>query len=137
MSSPKTTKKDKNTSPKVSSTPKATTKPSKANKVNKVRIRLKSYDCRQIDAVALQMAEIIKQTGADNSGPIPLPTRIRRYCVNSSTHVDKRSGEHFEIRVHNRIIEIINPFDETMSALQKIDLPAGVGVKVQVLEEKK
>jgi small subunit ribosomal protein S10 len=105
-----------------------------AGKSNKVRIRLKSYDCRQIDAVARQIAEIIKDTGAEISGPIPLPTRIRRYCVNSSTHVDKRSGEHFEIRVHNRIIEIINPFDETMVALQRMDLPAGVGVKVQVLE---
>ncbi len=106
-------------------------------KSNKVRIRLKSYDCRQIDAVAKQIADIIKGTGADISGPIPLPTRIRRYCVNSSTHVDKRSGEHFEVRVHNRIIEIINPLDETMVALQRMDLPSGVGVKVQVLEASK
>ncbi|MDX1919048.1 MAG: 30S ribosomal protein S10 [Candidatus Caenarcaniphilales bacterium] len=100
---------------------------------NRVRIRLKSYDSRQIDAVAKQMAEIITATGADLSGPIPLPTKIRRYCVNSSTHVDKRSGEHFEIRIHNRIIDIVNPLDETMVALQKIDLPAGVGVRLQVL----
>jgi small subunit ribosomal protein S10 len=100
---------------------------------SKVRIRLKSYDSRQIDSVAKHIADIIKQTGAEISGPFPLPTRLRRYCVNSSTHVDKRSGEHFEIRVHNRLIEIINPLDETMVALQRMDLPAGVGVKVQVI----
>lgn len=103
-------------------------------KSNKVRIRLKSYDCRQIDAVAKQIADIIKETGAEISGPIPLPTRLRRYCVNSSTNVDKRSGEHFEQRHHNRIIDIINLLDETMTALQRMDLPAGVGVRVQVLE---
>jgi small subunit ribosomal protein S10 len=115
---------------------KAKTK-SSLSSVSKVRIRLKSYDARQIDAVARQLAEIIIGTGAEISGPIPLPTKIRRYCVNSSTHVDKRSGEHFEIRVHNRVIEIINPLDETMVALQRMDLPSGVGVKVQVLEAKK
>ncbi len=110
------------------------TSKSGGSKSNKVRIRLKSYDCRQIDAVAKQIAEIIKDSGAEISGPIPLPTRLRRYCVNSSTHVDKRSGEHFEVRVHNRIVEIINPLDETMAALQRMDLPAGVGVRIQVLE---
>ncbi|MDJ0625525.1 MAG: 30S ribosomal protein S10 [Candidatus Caenarcaniphilales bacterium] len=103
---------------------------------SKVRIRLKSFDARQIDSVTKGLAEIIEKTGAEISGPIPLPTKRRRYCVNSSTHVDKRSGEHFEIRVHNRLIEIINPLDETMVALQKMDLPSGVGVKVQVLEAK-
>ena len=105
----------------------------KKPKANKVRIRLKGYDCRIIDTVAKQIAGIIKDTGADISGPIPLPTRIRRYCVNSSTNVDKRSGEHFEVRVHRRIIEIIHLLDETMSALQRMDLPAGVGVQIQVL----
>jgi small subunit ribosomal protein S10 len=125
------------------SSPKAQTKKSPsaskagASKTSKVRIRLKSYDCRQIDAVAKHLADIIVNTGAEISGPIPLPTRIRKYCVNSSTHVDKRSGEHFEVRVHNRIIEIISPLDETMTALQRMDLPAGVGVKVQVLEATK
>lgn len=103
-------------------------------KASRVRIRLKSYDFRQIDAVTKQIVEILTQNGANISGPIPLPTRIRRYCVNSSTHVDKRSGEHFEIRTHSRIIEIIEPVDDTMATLQKIDLPAGVGVMIQVLE---
>ncbi|HEY9886610.1 MAG TPA: 30S ribosomal protein S10 [Vampirovibrionales bacterium] len=115
----------------------ATKTKSKTPSLNKVRIRLKSFDFRQIDAVAKNLAETIQKTGAEISGPIPLPTRIRKYCVNSSTHVDKRSGEHFEVRVHNRLIEIINPLDETMSALQRMDLPAGVGVRVQVLEAKK
>lgn len=112
-------------------------KSTSASKLSRVRIRLKSFDSRQIDTVAKSLADIIKQTGAEISGPIPLPTRIRRYCVNSSTHVDKRSGEHFESRVHNRLIEIINPMDETMVALQRMDLPSGVGVKVQVLEASK
>lgn len=114
----------------------ATTKQKAKSGVSKVRIRLKSFDARQIDSVTKGLAEIIEKTGADISGPIPLPTKRRRYCVNSSTHVDKRSGEHFEVRVHNRLIEIINPLDETMVALQKMDLPSGVGVKVQVLEAK-
>ncbi len=104
------------------------------SKTSKVRIRLKSYDYRQIDAVTKQTVDILRENGAKLSGPIPLPTKIRRYCVNSSTHVDKRSGEHFEMRVHSRIIEIIQPADDTMAILQKIDLPAGVGVKIQVLE---
>ncbi len=112
------------------------TKPTGTSASNKIRIRLKSFDSRQIDAAAKQIAEIIVQSGSQISGPIPLPTRIRRYCVNSSTHVDKRSGEHFEIRVHSRIIEILSPSDETMSSLQKMDLPAGVGVKVQLLGDK-
>jgi len=103
---------------------------------NKVRIRLQSYDYRQIDWVCKHVTDILKDNGASFSGPIPLPTRIRRYCVNSSTHVDKRSGEHFEIRTHIRIIEIIDPMDDTMAMLQKIDLPAGVGVTIQLLQGK-
>jgi small subunit ribosomal protein S10 len=121
--SPKTAKKNSTSSSGIS-------------KSSEVRIRLKSFDSRQIDATAKQLAEIISQTGVEISGPIPLPSKKRRYCVNSSTHVDKRSGEHFQVRVHNRLIVISNPLDETMVALQKIDLPAGVGVKVQVLEAK-
>lgn len=118
-------------------TKKSSASSSGISKSSKVRIRLKSFDSRQIDTVAKHLAEIITKTGAEISGPIPLPTKKRRYCVNSSTHVDKRSGEHFEVRVHNRLIEIINPLDETMVALQKMDLPSGVGVRVQVLEAKK
>ncbi|MDX1919707.1 MAG: 30S ribosomal protein S10 [Candidatus Caenarcaniphilales bacterium] len=118
-------------------TKKSSASSSGISKSSKVRIRLKSFDSRQIDTVAKNLAEIIEKTGAEISGPIPLPTKKRRYCVNSSTHVDKRSGEHFEVRVHNRLIEIINPLDETMVALQKMDLPSGVGVRVQVLEAKK
>lgn len=111
----------------------AKTKQNAAAKANKVRIRLKSFDYHQIDAVTKQLVEVLQEANAQISGPIPLPTRIRRYCVNSSTHVDKRSGEHFEIRTHSRIIEIIEPADDTMALLQKVDLPSGVGVKVQVI----
>ena len=105
----------------------------KGSKTSRVRIRLKSYDYRQLDAVAQQIVNVLETTGANLSGPIPLPTKIRKYCVNSSTHVDKRSGEHFEIRTHSRILEIIEPAEDTMGTLQKIDLPAGVGVTIQVI----
>jgi len=114
---------------------KSTSSKSKAGaKSNKVRIRLKSYDCRQIDAVVRQIVDLLKESDTHICGPIPLPTKLRKYCVNSSTHVDKKSGEHFEIRVHSRILELIDPADDTMATLQKIDLPAGVGVTIQVLE---
>lgn len=100
---------------------------------NKVRIRLKAFDARQVDAACKQIMTILSEAGAILSGPIPLPTRIRRYCVNSSTHVDKRSGEHFEIRTHGRLIEIIDPLEDTMATLQKIDLPSGVGVHIDLV----
>ena len=117
----------------MSSSKKSVKKLPKSGKTSRVRIRLKSYDYRQLDAVTQQIVNVLETTGANLSGPIPLPTKIRKYCVNSSTHVDKRSGEHFEIRTHSRILEIIEPRDETMATLQKIDLPAGVGVTIQVI----
>lgn len=109
------------------------TKNSANAKKSKVRIKLKSFDYRQLDQITKQVIDILEQSDANISGPIPLPTRIRKYCVNSSTHVDKRSGEHFEIRVHIRIIEIIDPVDDTMATLQKIDLPSGIGVQIEVI----
>ena len=118
-------------SPKPASKP-ASSRSNKPN-VNKVRVRLRSYDFRLLDKACDLILEVLKDTASDIAGPIPLPTRKRRYCVNSSTHVDKRSGEHFEIRVHTRIIEIIDPAEDTMSIFQKVDLPAGVGVNVQVI----
>ena len=107
---------------------------SEAVKTNKVRIKLKSFDYRLLDSFTSQIIETISNTGAEVSGKIPLPTRIRSYCVNSSTHVDKRSGEHFEVRVHFRMFEIKNPNEEIMGLLQRMDLPSGIGVSIQVVK---
>jgi len=106
------------------------------SKSNRVRIKLKSFDYRLLDSFTAKIIKIVSDTGAEVTGKIPLPTKIRRYCVNSSTHVDKRSGEHFEIRVHFRMFEIKNPNEEVMGILQRMDLPSGVGVSIQVVVKK-
>ncbi len=98
----------------------------------KIRIRLKAYDHRLIDQSTEKIVETAKRTGADVVGPIPLPTRKRIYCVLRSPHVDKKSREHFEIRVHKRLIDIMNPQAKTVDALMRLDLPAGVDIEVKL-----
>lgn len=98
----------------------------------KIRIRLKAYDHRLIDQSTERIVETAKRTGADVVGPIPLPTRKRIYCVLRSPHVDKKSREHFEIRVHKRLIDIVSPQAKTVDALMKLDLPAGVDIEVKL-----
>lgn len=97
----------------------------------RIRIRLKSYDQRLIDQSAAKIVDTVRRVGARVSGPVPLPTKIEKYCVLRSPHVDKKSREHFEIRTHKRLIDIIDPPKETVDALMQLDLPAGVDIEIK------
>jgi small subunit ribosomal protein S10 len=97
----------------------------------KIRIRMEAYDHRALDQSAADIVETAKRTGAKVSGPIPLPTRMERYTVLRSPHVDKKSREQFEIRTHKRIIDIIEPTAKTVDALNKLNMPAGIEVKIK------
>jgi small subunit ribosomal protein S10 len=98
----------------------------------KVRIRLKAYDHRILDESARQIVETAEHTGAKVSGPVPLPTKIERYCVIRSPFVDKDSQEHFEIRTHKRLIDIVDPTSQTINALMRLSLPAGVDIEIKI-----
>ncbi|MDH4133166.1 MAG: 30S ribosomal protein S10 [Gammaproteobacteria bacterium] len=98
----------------------------------KIRIRLKAFDHRLIDRSAAEIVETAKRTGALVKGPIPLPTKIERFTVNRSPHVDKKSRDQFEIRTHKRIMDIIEPTEKTVDALMKLDLAAGVDVEIKL-----
>jgi small subunit ribosomal protein S10 len=99
--------------------------------MEKIRIRLKSFDHRLLDQSVKDIVIKAKRTGATISGPIPLPTNIHRFCVLRSPHVDKKSREHFEMRIHKRLIDINNYNNDTIEELQKLDLPAGIDVEIQ------
>jgi len=96
-----------------------------------IRIKLKSYDNKILDNSCKEIVDVAKRTGAEISGPIPLPTKRRVYTVLRSPHVDKKSREQFEIRVHKRLIDIRHASPETIEALTKLDLPAGVEVEIK------
>lgn len=98
----------------------------------KIRIRLKAFDHRILDQSTGEIVQTARRTGAEIRGPIPLPTRISRYTVLRSPHVDKKSREQFEIRTHKRVIDIINPTPQTVDALMKLDLAAGVNVEIKL-----
>ena len=97
----------------------------------KIRIRLKAYDYRILDQSTAETVATARRTMADIGGPIPLPTMKNKYCVLRSPHVDKKSREQFEIRTHKRLIDILNPTPQTVEALMKLDLPAGVDVEIK------
>ena len=97
----------------------------------RVRIRMEAYDHEILDHSAVEIVETAKRTGAKVSGPIPLPTRIERYTVLRSPHVNKKSREQFEIRTHKRLIDIVHPTGKTIDALNKLSLPAGVDIKIK------
>ena len=97
----------------------------------KIRIRLKGYDHRILDQSTWEIVQTAKRTGALVAGPIPLPTDINRFTVLRSPHVDKKSREQFEIRTHKRLIDILEPTTQTVDALMKLDLPAGVDVEIK------
>ncbi|PCJ57611.1 MAG: 30S ribosomal protein S10 [Planctomycetota bacterium] len=97
----------------------------------KVRIRLMAYDVEVIDGCTSSIIDAAKRTGAKVHGPIPLPTKIERYTVLRSPHVNKKAREQFEIRTHKRLIDIIEPTGKTMDALNKIDMPAGVDIRIK------
>ena len=98
----------------------------------KIRIRLKAFDYRLIDQSAAEIVETAKHTGAIVKGPVPLPTRIQRFDVLRSPHVNKTSRDQFEIRTHQRLMDIVDPTEKTVDALMKLDLPAGVDVEIKV-----
>ena len=96
-----------------------------------IRIRLKAFDHRVLDQSAGEIISTAKRTGADVRGPIPLPTRIEKFTVLRSPFIDKKSREQFEIRTHKRVLDIIDPTPQTVDALMKLDLAAGVDVEIQ------
>lgn len=98
----------------------------------KIRIRLKAFDYRLIDQSAAEIVETAKRTGAIVKGPVPLPTRIERFDILRSPHVNKTSRDQFEIRTHQRLLDIVDPSEKTVDALMKLDLPAGVDVEIKV-----
>ena len=98
----------------------------------KLRIRLKAYDHRVLDQSVRLIVETAERTGADLVGPVPLPTKIERFTVQRSPFVDKDSQEHFEIRTHNRLIDIVDPDSKTIDTLMRLNLPAGVDIEIKL-----
>ena len=99
---------------------------------DKIRIRLKSFDHRILDQSALKIVDTARRTGARLAGPVPLPTEINKFCVIRSPHIDKESMEHFEMRTHKRLIDILEPNQKTIDALMRIDLPGGVHIEIKI-----
>ena len=99
-----------------------------------IRIRLKAFDHRILDQSTGEIVNTAKRTGAGVRGPVPLPTRNERFTVLRSPHVNKNSQEHFEIRTHKRVLDIVNPTPQTVDALMKLDLAAGVDVEIKIGE---
>jgi small subunit ribosomal protein S10 len=98
----------------------------------RIRIRLKAYDHKQLDQSVGEIVDTAKRTGARLGGPIPLPTSIRRFTVLRSPHVDKKSREQFEVRTHRRLVDILEPTQQTIDALMKLELSAGVDVEIKL-----
>ena len=98
----------------------------------RIRIQLRGFDYRILDQSVREIVDTVKRTGAKIAGPVPLPTRIEKFTVQRSTHVDKRSREQFEIRTHKRLMDIMEPTPETMDALMKLNLAAGVDVEIKL-----
>ncbi|MCX7021665.1 MAG: 30S ribosomal protein S10 [bacterium] len=101
-------------------------------KSDKIRIRLRAYDHRLLDRSVARIVETVRSTGAIVVGPVPLPTRIHRFTVNRSPFIDKKSREQFEMRIHKRMLDILNPTGDTTDALMRLDLPAGVDVDIKL-----
>ncbi len=99
---------------------------------DRIRIKLKAYDYRILDKAVSEIVDTAKNTGAGLAGPIPIPTNVHKYTVNRSVHVDKKSREQFEVRVHKRLLDILEPTQQTVDALGKLNLPAGVDVEIKL-----
>lgn len=98
----------------------------------KIRIRLKAYDHRVLDQSAQRIVETAERTGARVVGPVPLPTRIERFTVKRSSFIDKDSQEHFEIRTHKRLLDVLDPDQKTIDTLMRLNLPAGVDIEIKI-----
>ena len=103
-----------------------------ASQGQKIRIRLKAYDHEIIDQSTKKIVETVVRTQAKIRGPVPLPTEKHRYTVIRSPHVDKDSREHFEMRIHKRLLDIVEPTSKTVESLQRLDLPAGVDIEIKI-----
>ena len=103
-----------------------------AESQQKIRIRLKAYDHAIVDQSAKKIVETVIRTQAKVCGPIPLPTEKHRYCLIRSPHKDKDSREHFEMRIHKRLLDILDPTSKTVEALGRLDLPAGVSIEIKL-----
>ncbi|KXK12479.1 MAG: 30S ribosomal protein S10 [Chloroflexi bacterium OLB15] len=99
---------------------------------SKIRIRLKAYDHRVLDQSAQRIVETAERTGARVVGPVPLPTRIEKFTVMRSSFIDKDSQEHFEIRTHKRLIDVLDPDSKTIDTLMRLNLPAGVDIEIKI-----
>lgn len=98
----------------------------------KIRIRLRAYDYRTLDKSTAEIVETAKRTGAKVAGPIPLPTRVEKFTVNRSPHIDKKSMDQFEIRTHKRLLDIVDPTARTVDELKKLNLPSGVDISIRI-----
>jgi small subunit ribosomal protein S10 len=98
----------------------------------KIRIRLKAYDHRVLDQSAQRIVETAERTGAKVVGPVPMPTKLERFTVRRSTYIDKDSHEHFEVRTHKRLIDVVDPDSKTIDTLMRLNLPAGVDVEIKL-----
>lgn len=103
------------------------------DKGQKIRIKLKAFDHKVLDQAAVEIVDTVKRTGARVAGPIPMPTKIEKFCVLRSPHVDKRSMEHFEIRTHKRLMDILDPTQQTIDSLMKLELASGVEVEIKMI----
>ena len=99
---------------------------------NKIRIRLKAYDTSAIEQAAREIVETAARTGAQVAGPVPLPTRIEKFCVIRSPFIDKDSREQFEMRTHKRLIDVLEPTSRTVDALMRLNVPAGVDIEIKL-----
>jgi len=99
----------------------------------KMRIRIQAYEHKVLDASVKQIIDTAKRYGAEIAGPVPLPTGIKKYTVNRSTFIDKNSREQFEMRIHKRLIDVLNPVPKTIDALTNLNLPAGVDVEIKII----
>ena len=100
-------------------------------KLQKLRISVKAYEPTILDSTCVKILDVIKASGIEAVGPIPLPTKLRRYCVLTSPHVNKKARDHFEIRTHKRIIDVYKPVDTVLKNLKNLDISAGVDVEVK------
>lgn len=99
---------------------------------SRIRIKIRAYDHKLIDTASETIIKTVKRTGADAIGPVPLPTEKRRYTVNRSTFVHKKSRDQYEMRIHKRLIDIVNPGENTVESLMSLNLPAGVDVEIKM-----
>jgi small subunit ribosomal protein S10 len=100
--------------------------------MQRIRIRLKGYEHRILDQAVEEIIDTAKRTGAKILGPVPLPTRVEKFCVQKSVHIDKKSREQFEIRTHNRLLDIMDPTAKTVDELKRLNLAAGIDIKIKV-----